>query len=464
MRHIHCVGIGGIGVSALAKWLLVLGERVTGSDASEGAQIAALRQKGISIQIGAEASHVAADTDLLIYSSAVSETHPERLEAKRRGIPQMNSFALLGELVRERDVVLVTGTHGKSTTTAMLSNILIEAGLDPTCFVGSVVPDFAEGNMRIGASNLVVIEGDEYDRHFLHFYPRLVILNNLEWDHTDHFPTFEELVSVFRQLLHQIKDGGTVCANADDAQVMKLVEEERGWFDQHGIRIRAFGIDQEAETRARDIRALDEAQRCIVESQEDGTQNLTLTLPGRMNVTNALAAYTAARACGAEIVSIARALQAFTGIWRRFERIKDEDGVLVISDYAHHPTAVRATLEAARSFFPHRRIVLCFEPHRQERTRDLFQEFVGCFAGADVLLLAEIWDMPNRETVQGKVVTSRDLMEAVKKLDHEQGVLRSVEYIATKEEALARLQAIKQKGDVILVAGAGSIYTIAKNI
>lgn len=464
MSVIHCVGIGGVGVSALAKWLAFLGHRVTGSDAIDGALLPELRTKGISVAIGADPAHVPKEAELLVYSSAISETHPERVEARRRGIQELNGFALLSELVHERDVVMVAGTHGKSTTTALLSLMLIDAGLDPTCFVGSVVPGFPEGNLRIGASSLVVIEGDEYDRHFLHFSPRFLILHALEWDHTDQFPTFETMVSVYRQLIRQIKDGGRIFANVDDPRVVECIAGERGWCERRGIVIETYGLSAHAATRARDLVVRDGAQHLVIQEADEHLTRTKLHLPGKMNVANTLAAFACARALGAAPTLLGRTIERFMGIWRRFERVKEADGVMVVSDYAHHPTAIRCTLDAAKSFYPGRRIVCCFEPHRQERTRDLFWEFAAAFDLADVVVMVEIWDMPNREPVRGEVVNSRQLVEAIRAHDQASGRLRIIEYAATKEEALIRLRAIKKTGDLILIAGAGSIYTIALQV
>ncbi len=464
MATIHCIGIGGIGVSALAKWLLTLGYHVTGSDEVAGPQVEALRARGLTIGIGADPAHVGPETELVVYSSAVPPGHPEREEARRRNIPEMNSFALLGELVRERDVVMVAGTHGKSTTTAILSNMLIDGGLDPTCFVGSVVPGFAEGNLRTGSSPLVVIEGDEYDRHFLHFSPKYLILHALEWDHTDQFLSFEAMVAVYRQLLHQMPDGGVLCVNADDPRVVEFVASERPWCERRAITIRPYGLSAHADTRVRDLVVRDGAQHLVLQEADDHLTRTKLHLPGKMNVSNVLAAFCCARALGVAQSSLARSIEAFQGIWRRFERVKEEQGVLVISDYAHHPTAIRLTLEAAKSFYPGRRIVCCFEPHRQERTRDLFWEYAASFDAADVVVLVEVWDMPNREPVQGETVSSLQLVEAIHEHDRLRGSARRVEFVPTAEAALQVVQSLKKSGDLVLIAGAGTLYSIAKRV
>lgn len=462
MSAIHCVGIGGIGVSALAKWLVHLGYRVTGSDGREGEQVQYLRELGVSVSIGADPQHVPADAELLVYSSAVPEQHPERLEARSRGIQEMNSFALLGELTKECETLVVAGTHGKSTTTAMICLALIDAGLDPTCFVGSIVPGFPQGNVRFGNSELVVIEGDEYDRHFLHFSPTIVVINNLEWDHTDIYPTYADLVIAFQQLLQRVRDRGTVCFNADDPRVVELMAHERPHLERRGIRLTSFGLGAHAEAHVRDLVVRDGAQHLVFQERDGRLTRTKLTIPGKMNVSNALATFSAARALGVEPGRIGRSLEAFPGIWRRFERIKDEQGILVISDYAHHPTAVKATLEAAKSFYSGRRIIACYQPHQRARTQALFWEYIPSFDAADIVILTPIWDALGREGEYE--VTSADIVREIQVHDCKRHITRLVEEVDSLEGLRARLAELKRRGDVVLLMGAGNIYTIASEV
>ncbi|MDP3793563.1 MAG: Mur ligase domain-containing protein, partial [Candidatus Uhrbacteria bacterium] len=223
IQHAHLVGIGGINMSGLAKLLVRAGIHVSGSDTTASLLTKELLRKGIKVQIGHKAEHLPPETDLVIYSSAVPEQNFERAEARRRNIDQKNNFQFLGEWTREHRTLVVCGTHGKSTTTALLGLMLIQAGKDPTVVVGSRVPSFPEGNVRFGQSDLFVIEGDEYEKHFLEFYPNAVILNNIELDHTDIFSDVAAMSETFRQFLHQVKDGGLVVANADDPRVGTLI-------------------------------------------------------------------------------------------------------------------------------------------------------------------------------------------------------------------------------------------------
>lgn len=464
MSMIHCIGIGGVGVSALAKWLLFLGYRVSGSDEVEGPYILSLKQQGIMVGIGADPMHVPVDAELVVYSSAVPDTHPERLEARRRGIREMNSFELLGHLVRDRRVVVVAGTHGKSTTTAMLSQMLIDGGLDPTCFVGAKVPTFPDGNLRIGNSELVVIEGDEYARHVMEFFPYILVLNNLEWDHTEIFPTFSSLVDLFRDLIHQMQEGGTLCVNAGDPRLVELLASERAWLTRRGIRVLTYGLSAHADIHARDVVVRDGAQHIVVEGADMPLLRTKLLIPGKMNVVNMLGAFAAARALSVASSSLARTVERFTGIGRRFERVKDEGGVLVISDYAHHPTAVRTTIEAAKSFYPGRRLIVCFQPHRAERTRDLFWEYVDCFEGADHLLLLDTWNMPNHVVAEEDRISSETIIATIRSRDALVNRRRDMEYAPTLPSALERLQILKRPGDIVLIMGAGDVYRLATQI
>jgi len=463
MTTIHCVGIGGIAVSALAKWLVHLGYGVSGSDGVEGPQIQRLRERGVFVSIGANPEHVPPTTELLVYSSAVPEEHPERAEARSRGIPEMNSFELLGELTKEREVVLIAGTHGKSTTTAMTSLALIDGGVDPTCFVGSVVPGFADGNVRFGQGNHVVIEGDEYDRHFLHFTPKVLVVNNLEWDHTDIFPTYTDLVIAFQHLLRRVVTGGVVCYNADDPHVAELLALERASLQARGIRVEGFGMGVHAHTHVRDLVVRDGAQHLVIQEEDGRLTRTKLYVPGKMNVANALAAFCAARAAGVSAQVIGQSLERFAGIWRRFERVTDADGVLVISDYAHHPTAVRRTIEAARSFFPGRRLVVCYQPHQRARTHAFFADYITSFDGADVLVLVEIWDPAGREA-EGLQLSSQDVLREVALHDERQHVRRMRVFAQDGHEALTHLHGVVRTGDVVLVMGAGDIYLIAPEV
>ncbi len=462
--HVHLIGIGGIHVSAVAKLLLRAGVRISGSDRMRSEITDELAKKGVDIQIGETPMALPPETDLILYSSAVSEEHPERAAGREKGIRQLNSFQFLGEWTAERDVVLVTGTHGKSTTTAMIGLTLAAAGLDPTVVVGSRVPGFPEGNVRHGLSSVWVIEGDEYAKHFLEFHPSAVVINNIEPDHFDVFPDEQTLLEAFRDLLKCVRKGGMVIANADDPRVSTLIGEERARLESQAITIRTFGFGAHADVQIADYGMRPGEQMCTWQYGQGSVLRGSLSVPGRMNLMNATAAVTLCLALQVAPDVIRTSLAGFTGIWRRFEKIAELGGVLVFSDYGHHPTAVRATLEAAKGFYPGRRIVLCFQPHHRHRTKRLFLDFIPSFDQADAIVLSEIYDVTGRDADVDADISSQDLRDALAHHDADRFLSRPMEYASTPNKALAILERWKKSGDVIIVMGAGDIYKIAGKI
>jgi UDP-N-acetylmuramate--alanine ligase len=461
-KQAHLVGIGGINMSAVAKLLKGAGVAVSGSDARKSELTDELEAAGIRVLIGHDKMYVPPECDLLIYSSAVPATNPERMEAARRGIRELTNFQFLGEWFSSSRVLLVTGTHGKSTTTAMLGRLLEGAHQDPTVIVGSRMNGAPHGNIRFGEGELVVIEGDEYAKHFLEFQSYGVIINNIELDHTDIFSDIEAVLVAFSEMLSRVQNGGVVVANADDPRVSTLIGRERAELESRGIRIRTFGFASHADCHAEDVQMKD---GLLTFSYRDATLRpvrVELPIPGRMNALNAAAALTLVSALGIQASESAPALAEYRGIWRRFEIVSDLNDVVVVSDYAHHPTAIAVTIEAARSFYPGRRLLVCFQPHHRRRTRDLFLDFVPAFDRADHLILSEIYDVVGREG--GETISSRDLQDAILRHDAERGVQRSVEYAVDPEEALTILKRWKRPSDVILIMGAGDIYLIAKKV
>ncbi|MCE9585910.1 UDP-N-acetylmuramate--L-alanine ligase [Candidatus Uhrbacteria bacterium] len=463
VRRVHLVGIGGINMSGVAKLLARAGVRVTGSDVIASEATAELIKAGIPVIIGHEASNVPTDTELVIYTSAAPEKNPERLAAAARGIPQVTNFAFLGAWLANKRCLLVCGTHGKSTTTALTGLLLEGANQDPMVIVGSRVPSFPDGNVRFGGSDMVVIEGDEYARHFLEFEPYAVILNNLELDHTDIFPDLQNLLQAFRELLEKVRNGGIIVANADDPNVQTLIGQERAALIERGVRIRTFGFGTHADHQVVDYAVKAGEQSFGLRDASNRVYRFKLSIPGKMNVMNCAAALSLISSIGIPWTGLEKVLGRFTGIWRRFERIAERDGILVISDYGHHPTAVAATLEAAKAFYPGRRIVLAFQPHQRRRTRDLFLDFVPSFDRADALLLVEIYDVAGRES-EDEAISSRDLQDAIVRHDADRAVVRSVDFAPNSDEALAVLRRWKRQGDVIIVMGAGDIYKMADKI
>lgn len=405
IRAAHCIGIGGIHVSAVARLLAHRGARVTGSDAVESDEVTRLRAEGIPVTIGHDAANVPKDVDVVIYSDAVPEDNPERVEAKSRDIPMQDTHRFLGGLFRAARQIVVTGTHGKSTTTAMVGAILTAAGADPTVVVGTRVPGFDQGNLRIGRDDLLVVEGDEYRSHVLSYAPTVLAITNIEWDHPDVFPTFEAYKDLFEKAAASVKPDGTVIRGPVEIPA-----------DLHPI------------------------------------------VPGAMNRQNAALALAACRAFDPllDLDLAVKTLNAFPGVWRRFERVGDFNGAPVMSDYGHHPTEIRETLAAAREAFPDRRLVLCYEPHQHARTKGLFDDFVEVLKQPDVLVLAEIYDVPGREET-AQDVSSQKLLEAI-------GSSPTRFFARDPADAERQLRDLIQPNDVVLVMGAGTIDQTARNL
>ncbi|MFZ2804260.1 MAG: UDP-N-acetylmuramate--L-alanine ligase [Patescibacteria group bacterium] len=461
-KSVHFVGIGGINMSAVAKLLLAAGVRVSGSDVAESEQTKILLERGATIKIGHVAENIPNDTQAIIYTSAAPETNPERIEGKKRGLPEFTNFQFLSSWFSSSKTILVAGTHGKSTTTAMLGLILEKAKLDPTVVVGSKVPSFPDGNLRIGSSDLFIIEGDEYARHFLEFKPFGVVLNNIELDHTDVFPTIEEMKDAFGELIGNIQPGGVLVANVGDWNVASLIASEADALTAHRVRIVRFNGANDGEWQV--THALNGAYTEVSIAQPGIVFRLNLAIPGQMNALNAAGATLMARELGASYPDIAGALESFKGIWRRFEFLCEKNGAKIYSDYGHHPTAVAATLAAAKEQFPNFRLVLCFQPHHRNRTKNLFLDFIPSFDLADVLVLCEIYDVAGRDASEDDNISSKDLLDAVIRHDADRGVKREVEYAPDPKAAVERTSSLMQSGDMVIFMGAGDIDGAARNV
>jgi len=326
----HFIGIGGIGISALAKWMHANGSKVTGSDLTKSHLTDQLEEKGLEIHIGHKENFITPDIDVVVYTSAVQKDNPERQEAERLNIPQYSYFEYLGVCSKDYTTIVVTGTHGKSTTTAMLGLILEAAGYDPTVLVGSLVPGFKEGNLRLGKGRFFVLEGCEYRANMLHLHPEMIVITNIEAEHLDFYRDIDHIRETFQAFIDKMQGQGMIVLNADDKESQMLNAARAITFGKSGI-----------------YRELD----------------TVLKVPGEFNRQNALAALAAATELGIPEETSLHVLSEFTGIWRRFEHVGVYNGATVISDYAHHPTEIEATLKGAREMYPDKRLVLCYQPH-----------------------------------------------------------------------------------------------------
>ncbi len=461
-KKAHCIGVGGIHVSAVAKLLIARGVTVSGSDAFENDETKDLAARGAVISIGHHVSNLPIDAGVVIYSHAVPPENAELAEAKRRGIQCVDTHAFLAWMFGGAQQIVVTGSHGKSTTTSMLGLILASCGVNPTVIVGTKVPGFVDGNLRIGREDLLIVEGDEYQRHVLSYQPTVLVLNNVELDHVDVYPTIEAYEQVFREVVKKMGEGTVVVVNADDVRAHAIgafARAEKKSLVEVGMNAGDVHIGK--------IESRDGGSSVDMHLSGDVIVPFDLNVPGEMNVRNAAMALAGARAAvpTMDLERAYDALAAFKGCWRRFERIGEVNGAVAVSDYGHHPTEVRATLAAAHEAFPDRRIVLAFQPHHRNRTKHLFSEFVASFDGADVLMLVEIYDVPGREATEDANVSSSQLMDAVKQRDVERGKQRPISFVPSVSDLA---QAISSAGvteqDVILFMGAGAIDAEARKM
>ncbi|MBI5023097.1 MAG: UDP-N-acetylmuramate--L-alanine ligase [Candidatus Magasanikbacteria bacterium] len=470
IKKIHCVGIGGIGVSAVAKFFLSRGATVTGSDVFSSAITQDLEKRGAKIFYGHRAENVATDVDLLIYSPAVPKNNSERLMARqngRRPIKELSYPEFLGELSKNYYTIAISGTHGKSTTTALIGLILEAAGFDPLVIVGSRVPGWELGNIRLpqsAAAKYFVVEACEHQANMLNLRPQAVVVTNMEPDHLDFYGNFDNVISAFQKFIQLVPKNGFVVYNGDrEAElnwnyarpsVLKLIWQK---FFKVRPRWRSFGFNTTNNYQAIDREVKGGSQSFNVQSAL-AKFHVKLNIPGRFNAYNALAAIAAALELGAPIEACQKVLANFKGIWRRFEIVKEKP--LIISDYGHHPTAIKETIQAAREFYPDRRIVLIFQPHQNHRTQALYQEFVQALSLLDVLILSDIYDVAGREEASSQDVNSAKLLEAIKA----SGGVGEYHYGGNLSDTERLAREIIKENDVVLVMGAGDIDTVARNL
>lgn len=446
-ERVHLVGIGGISMSGLAKLLLARGVTVSGSDAQASSMTADLAARGAAVTIGHRADLVEG-ADRVVSSDAIHEDNPELRRARELGLPVQRRSQVFGELMAERRGIAVSGTHGKTTVTAMIGLILVEAGMDPTVALGGEYAPL-DGNLRIGRGDWMVLEACEAYESYLDLRPEIALVTNIEPDHLDHHKTEARLRESFAQFLGLITPDGCAVLCSDR-------EELRALAHRVTREVVTYGLSPAA--RVRGDRPHSEGARgscqLVIEGKEHG--RLEVGVPGRHNIINALGATAAAWRAGAPIAACQRALAGFTGVGRRFEILGEAGGVTVVDDYAHHPTELSATIAAARAVFPGRRVVAVFQPHLYSRTRDFADGFAQALEAADLVILTDIY--PAREApIAG--VTSRLIAERVR-ADRGKGGVREM----AKEEVVSELPGLTGPGDVILVMGAGDIGETAREL
>ena len=444
---VHFVGVGGVGMFALAELLLRQGGKVTGCDLKESQALDDLRALGAHIHVGHDDSHVE-QASALVVTSAVPADHAEMLRARALGIPVLKRGQALGACVNAGVLVAIAGTHGKTTTTAMATEVLARAGKNPTGLVGGRVPGWS-GNLRFGSDNLFVVEADEYDRSFHTLTPDVAVVTNVEADHLDIYGDLQGVREGFRTFLRGMRNGGRVVACADDLGSAALLSGA-------GASGYSYGTSAGSMLRAVDVSVTSMSTRCRVVEDSVAVGELTLSIGGVHNLRNALAAAAVSRALDAEWAPILEALASFRGVRRRFERLGEANGVAVIDDYAHHPTEIEATLAAVRSMFPGARVVAAFQPHLYSRTRDFADAFGVSLALADLAYITDVF--PAREApIAG--ITGETVVTALQRAGQS-----DVRYVPEVDALAETLLGELRRGDVLVTLGAGSIEDVGQRV
>ncbi len=446
--HIHFIGIGGISMSGLAEVLLEEGFTVSGSDARESALTRALEARGAVVLYGQRASNIDSSVQLVVYTAAIHPDNPEFARAVSLGLPMLTRAQLLGQIMRNYDTpIAVSGTHGKTTTTSMLSHILLAGDCDPTISVGGILPAI-HGNIRVGKSGTFVTEACEYTDSFLSFFPKISIILNMDADHLDYFKDIHHIRRSFRSFAELLPPEGALVINADTPEYETVTE---------GLpcRVITYGLEHPADYTASDI-AYDDHGCASFTVMEKGVPagSFRLRVPGVHNVSNALAAIAAARLLNVPDAAIDEGFSRFTGTERRFQYKGEVGGVTVIDDYAHHPTEIEATLTAAEKY-PHRSIWCAFQPHTYTRTSALLKDFARALTLADHVVLADIYAAREVNTIG---ITSEDLQKEILELG------TPCEYFSTFDEIETFLLENCSQGDLLITMGAGDIVKVGEHL
>jgi UDP-N-acetylmuramate--alanine ligase len=442
-HRVHFVGIGGIGMSGIAEVLLNLGYAVTGSDLHESEVTQRLRRLGAQVFIGHEEDHLAANPSVVVISTAVKYSNPEVLEARRRHIPVIPRAEMLAELMRMKHGVAVAGSHGKTTTTSMVAAVLGTAGLDPTMVIGGQVHMLGT-NAKMGQGEILVAEADESDGSFLLLTPIIAVVTNIDREHMDFYQTMEKLSESFLDFINKIPFYGLAVLCIDNGNVRALLPKVRKRFA-------TYGLSSDADFSAQDLQMKPAGVDFIALHHGKPLGQVRLHLPGRHSATNALAAVAVGYELEIPFSRVAEALDGFTGIHRRFEIKGEPRGITIIDDYGHHPAEIQATIEAIHDSWK-RPLIVIFQPHRYSRTRDLFDDFLTAFEGADRLVLTEIY-AAGEDPIDG--VTSEALYQGIKRRGH-----MEVEFIPDKGQIVERIARKLNPGDIVVTLGAGDIYKV----
>ncbi|WP_410771848.1 UDP-N-acetylmuramate--L-alanine ligase [Fontibacillus sp. BL9] len=442
-QHVHFIGIGGYGMSAIARVMLEMGYTVTGSDVASQELTEKLAAKGAKIYIGHTAEHVHG-ADLVVYSTALPQDNVERLEAEEQGIPILHRSQMLARLLNERHGVAVAGAHGKTTTSSMIALVMEQCGIDPTYIIGGEIMDIGT-NAKAGQGKFVVAEADESDGSFLQYHPYLGVVTNIEADHLENYGgDFGRLKEAYVQFFNQIKPEGKAVICGDDDNIRELLPNLK-------CQSITYGIESDCDYTAEQIKLGD---RHVKFTMMHGKQELgvvELSVPGRHNVYNAMATIIVCLEAGIPFAEITAAITGFHGAKRRFQVLGESGGILIIDDYAHHPTEIEATIAAAKA--TGKRIIAVFQPQRYTRTFFLLDAFSRAFGGADEVIITDIYSPAGEKQIEG--VSSSKLVDLIKENSN-----AGARYLPTKQDVIDELQGRLQPGDLVLTMGAGDIYKV----
>lgn len=442
-RHIHMVGIGGIGMSGIAEILLIRGYIVSGSDSNVSETTERLKELGATIYPGHDASNVEG-ADVVVYTSAVkAKDNVETREAMSRQIPVIKRSEMLAELMRMKYGIGIAGTHGKTTTTTMAGHVVQDGSYDPTIIVGGRVHSFDKTNAVVGKGDIIIVEADEYDRTFLRLSPSMAVITNIEAEHLDIYEDLEDVKQAFIEFANKVPFYGAVIVCLDDANIRSILPK----IDRRTI---SYGFTPQAQLRAINIEQAAFESTFTVIFEDEVLGEITIKSPGEHNIKNALGAVAVGLELGMSFKNIISGLERFQGVFRRFQPKLDTEKLIVIDDYAHHPTEVKASIEGARNGWQNRRLVAVFQPHLYSRTQQMYKEFGLSFFDAEVLVVTDVY--PSREKpIEG--VTGKLIADTAKEYGH-----RDVHYLKDKTELPGKLRDIVKDGDIVITMGAGDIY------
>ena len=446
VNKVHFVGIGGIGMSGIAELLLNLGFSISGSDLNDSEIIRNLRSKGAMIFEGHHAKNFA-DCEVLVYSSAVPEDNPELIAAREKKVPIIKRAEMLGELIALKQTSIgVGGTHGKTSTSSMIGALLSHAQLDPTLVVGGLVKNI-DTNSQLGSGDLIVVEADEYDKSFLQLKPTISVITNIEQEHMDCYDDLEDLHNSFAQFANAVPFYGVVLACLDSSGVQDIIPKIKR-------PVITYGLTSQADISAKNIQSKESKTTYSLYKQDQKCGKVTLNVPGKHNVLNSLAAAAIGFEMGLDAKTIIDGIGSYGGVRRRFEIKGIAGDVMVVDDYAHHPTEVSATLQAARGGWD-RRIIAVFQPHLFSRTKSFYKEFAAAFMDSDVLIVTDIY--PAREKpIKG--ITGKLVFNAARSTGH-----KNAHYIPDLKDLQTTLDGIIQENDMVITIGAGTIWRYAQS-